>query len=85
MNRNAIASAISHRHGMSRAKALEILDDLLDVTREVLAEQGYVTFSGFGRFEVVRDQRTQRPPSVAFRAAPELRQFLAGKGMERRG
>lgn len=64
MSKTALASLIAEKHGLTKAKAEEIVETMLDGIKNALISQGSISFVGFGRFAVnERAARIGRNPS----------------------
>jgi nucleoid DNA-binding protein len=91
---NEVARRTHHRHGLTRYLVRVVLNELVAVIAEQLAEGNTVTIAGFGRFDAVehkgrrvegRDGKEYRVPSrlvPRFRPYPFLRLKLQGRAPE---
>ncbi len=91
MSKSVLSDLLSEKHGLSKSKAKDIVDDLFAGIETTLLSQGSITFVGFGTFYVKEDKaRTGRNPatgnpveipakkSVKFRAGAPLKARVNG-------
>ena len=89
MNKSDLITQISHELHISKLAATRLLDTVLEGIRKGLREEGTVTITGFGTFEVKdRKPRLGRNPHtgqpiqieagkrVGFRVGKGLKQFV---------
>jgi nucleoid DNA-binding protein len=88
MTKKEIARMISEEVGLTNQKTLQVVQRLLDVVIEVLANEGQVELRNFGVFKIkIRSSRTGRNPKTGEPIIiPERSNitFKAGKEMEER-
>jgi nucleoid DNA-binding protein len=88
MTKKEIARMISEEVGLTNQKTLQVVQRLLDVVIEVLANEGQVELRNFGVFKIkTRSSRTGRNPKTGEPIIiPERSNitFKAGKEMEER-
>ena len=86
MNKSELANRIAGKHGLSKAKAKQIIDDVFDDITDVLASGKDVAIDRFGKFRTSArkarqglNPRTRKPITIkasknaAFKAAKRLK------------
>jgi len=93
LNKDSLAEIISRKYSFSKKKSTELIEDILEIIKQHLAEGEDVLISGFGKFSVIdkRERRGRNPATgnelilgarrvVTFRCSPVLKGRLNGKG-----
>ena len=93
LNKDSLAEIISRKYSFSKKKSTELIEDILEIIKQHLAEGEDVLISGFGKFSVIdkRERRGRNPATgnelilgarrvVTFRCSPVLKGKLNGKG-----
>lgn len=86
MNKTELVDAIARRADVTKVKAKEVLDALLEEITQSLSRNQEVTLTGFGTFKVsARKARTGRNPQTGAPLhipAMKIPRFKAGKALK---
>jgi len=85
MNKTELIEAVANKTMLSKAKAKDVLDAVIDEVTRALSKKSEVTLTGFGTFKVShRQARTGRNPQTGANIsipAMNVPRFKAGKGL----
>jgi DNA-binding protein HU-beta len=86
MNKNELIAAVAEKSDLTKAKAAEALDAVIDAITEALAAGDEVRLVGFGTFAVAQraasEGRNPRTGNVIKIAASTQPKFKAGKALK---
>lgn len=86
MNKGDLVEAIAKKNGLSKEKAKQVLDTMLDSVTSSLKKKDSVTLPGFGTFDVSkRKAREGRNPATGEKIkipAMKVPKFKAGKALK---